>query len=113
MANARVMNVKGMGDSELTDLFEIAFREQITPETNLDTFEVEVKRTAISDKLEFEVEISGMAGTASIDDFKNNKVPKARKLTISRADKGSVELHLVPSKTVYLNGNDYLITYSN
>lgn len=112
-AAPRSMDFKGMGDSELIQLFEDAFREQVATNCNVQEFSVEVVRSVNSDKIEFEVEITGLAGTPIMDDFKANKIKDARKVLLSRADKGEVALNLVPSRTVFLTGNDYLITYSN
>lgn len=109
----RAMEFKGMGDSELTELFEDAFREQVAISCNVPEFSIEVKRSVNSDKIEFEVEITGLAGTPTMDEFKANRLKDAKKVILSRADKGQVTLNLVPSRTVFLTGNDYLITYSN
>ena len=109
----RNMDFKGMGDAELIELFENAFGEQIAQNANIQEFSVEVERSVNSDKIEFQVEITGLAGTPTMDDFKANKVKDARKLLVSRADKGQVILNLVPSRTVFLTGNDYLVCYTN
>lgn len=111
--STRAMEFKGMGDSELVELFEDAFREQVATNSNIQEFSVEVVRSVNSDKIEFEVEITGLAGTPTMDEFKANKVKEGKKVLLSRADKGQVTLNLVPSRTVFLTGNDYLITYSN
>lgn len=111
--NVRSMDFKGMGDSELVELFEDAFREQVAINCNIQEFAVEVMRSVNSDKIEFEVEITGLAGTPTMDEFKANKLKDAKKVLLSRADKGEVILNLIPSKTVFLTGNDYLVTYSN
>lgn len=111
--NVKVMDFKGMGDSELTQLFEDAFTEQIGIPCNVQEFSVETKRSVNSDRIVFEVEVTGLAGTPTMEAFKQNKLKEARTLTISRADKGELVLNLVPSQTVFLTGNDYLVTYAN
>lgn len=107
------MDFKGMGDAELVQLFEDAFTEQVATNCNIQEFSIEVARSVNSDKIEFEVEITGLAGTPTMDEFKANKLKDARKVLMSRADKGEITLNLVPSRTVFLTGNDYLISYTN
>ncbi len=101
-----------MGDDELVSMFEQAFESQIAKQCDIPEYSVSVVRNTSDEKLSFEVDISGMAGTPSVDDFKNNKVKGAKVVTISRADKGELKLTLVPSLITFLSGNDYLLVYS-
>ncbi len=101
-----------MGDDELINMFEQAFESQISKQCDIPEYNVEIVRTTSDAKISFEVEVSGMAGTPSVDDFKQGKIKGANTVTISRADKGELKLSLVPSLTTFLSGNDYLLVYS-
>lgn len=113
MQNENIMRFKGMGDQELVELFEKAFTEQVSSKCNIEEFSVHLARSVDSDYLRFEVEITGLAGAPTMEDFKLNKLKDAAEVKLSRADKGNITLKLAPLQTVFLTGNDYLITYSN
>lgn len=101
-----------MGDDELITMFEQAFESQISKQCDIPEYSIEIVRNTSDSKISFEVEVSGMAGTPSVDDFKQGKIKGANVVTISRADKGELKLTLVPSLTTFLSGNDYLLVYS-
>lgn len=107
------MNTKNMGNEELQALFEDVFQEQVASYNNIQDFEVNTTRNVKGDKISFEVTITGLADTPSIDEFKRGKVKNSKSIEITRADKGSMTFKLAPEKTVFLSGNDYIIVYEN
>lgn len=102
-----------MGDDELVALFETSFEEQIAKKCDIQEYNVAVSRSTASDKIAFEVTVSGMAGTPSIDDFKRGKVNGCETINLTRPDKGSIQLNLVKKEITFLSGNDYLLIYAN
>lgn len=109
----RVMNPKTLGDDELQDLFEKSFADQVGSYNRIEEFDVKCSKEVAANSVRMDVTIQGMAGCPTAEDFKKGKVEKAEKVTISRADKGSLSFKLVPALTVYLNSTEYIVTYQS
>ena len=102
---------KSVSNDEIQGLFEEAFRDQVGSWNNIDEFEVNCQREINKDEFKVEVTVQGMAGCPTAEDFKKVKVKNAEKVTISRADKGTLEFRLLPKETVYLNSTEYIVVY--
>lgn len=103
--------ISGLGDTELVKIFNEAFAK-VAFNNDISNFQTNVIRTAGQDSVDFEVDIFGMAGTPPMELFKNSLIKnEERSLLIKRDDKGVMQVDLVPDRTVFLNGNDYRITY--
>ena len=114
MANKTVKrSIKTLSDDELIGLFEESFKEQVATWNSIEEFEVACVRKVGSDVLRMEVTVQGLAGCPTADDFKKGKVTKANTVNLSRDDKGSISLTLLPKETVYKNSTEYIIVYQS
>lgn len=106
------MKTDRLSTEDIRDMFEEAFLNQVGVENNIDSFDVEAER-GTDNTITVNVTVSGMAGSVTIDDFRNGKVKNADTVKIERYDVGEMTLKLVPSLTAFLNGMDYLIVYKS
>ena len=112
------MSVKRLDTSKLSaddiqDMFSEVYESKIASLNDIDSFECTCKREAGKTEIKMEVMIVGMAGSPTIDAYKNHKVKGADNLTITREGKGSLDFEFVPKETVYLSGNDYVVVYKS
>jgi len=109
--NIAKMDVSKMSDEELSDIFTEAFEAQVASYNNIGQFEVEFVRETSDKSIRAEVSIFGMAGTPTLDDFKQAKVRSASNVTMKKEGRGTLKMRLVPAATISLNTNDYLVVY--
>jgi uncharacterized membrane protein len=102
-----------LSSEEIISMFEIAFEEQVASRNNILAFSVSCNDRSLNKPVEVNVDVSGFAGTPTIDEFKAGSVPDANTVIISRDDIGEKTFELVPSLTTFLSGNDYLIVYTS
>ena len=107
------MNIDKVSDDDLQDMFTEVFENTVANLNNIGSggFEAICKRGSSNPEINMEVTITGMAGSPTIDDFKNNKIKDANSITINREGKGSLSFKLIPNRTISLNTNDYLLVY--
>jgi len=105
------LNVSKLSDDDLQDMFTDAYEKNIASENGFDSFECICKRGSNSSDLKMEVTVTGMAGSPTIDDYKNGKVKNSKSVTILREDKGSMTFKLLPKEIISLNTNDYMVVY--
>ena len=105
------MDISKLSDDDLQDMFSEVYESKIASLNNISSFECTCKRETGKPGLRVEVMIVGMAGSPTVDDYKNNKVKGSDKLTITREGKGSLDFELVAKDSVYLNMNDYIVSY--
>ena len=104
------VDIKRISDDDLQDTFTSEFEKEISSQNGFDSFECICKRDSESNVV-MEVTIYGMAGSPTVDDYKNGKVKNAKKLVLKRDGQGELLFRLEPSKIISLNTNDYLVTY--
>lgn len=111
MSNQRSirMDVSKLSDDDLQDMFTESYGV-IASENGFDSFECICKRTTSND-VKMEVTVVGMAGSPTIDDYKNGKVKGCNSVTIKRDGKGVLKFNLLPKETISLNTNDYMVIY--
>ena len=108
------LEIKTLSDEEIQDLFTEAYDQQVAFENRIGEFECTCKRETVNSKsAKVEVLVAGLAGTPTLDDYKDNKLKNADTVVIKKADKGSLKFKLVPKETVALNTNDYLVVYQS
>lgn len=112
-ATTRKMDIQKISDEEVQDLFEVAFEEQVAKWNDIENFEVKCVREVGKDSLAVEVTIMGTAGCPTAEDFKKMKIKNASSVRIERADKGELKFTIQPSKTLYLNSTEYIVTYKS
>lgn len=105
------LNVSKLSNDDLQDMFTEAYEKSVASANGFDSFECICKRGNASEDLKMEVTVTGMAGSPTVDDYKNGKVKNASVVTINREGKGSLRFKIVPSDTITLNTNDYLVVY--
>ena len=107
------MKLERVSSEELISMFEEAFEEQVAKLNNIDAFGVECNNRGLGQPVQINVDISGHAGTPTVDQFKNGDVKGSKSVTISRDDIGEKTFKLVESLTTFVSGNDYLIVYES
>jgi hypothetical protein len=108
---SKVMNLQRVSSEEVVSMFETAFEEQVASINDIGAFGVECNDREIGKPVQVQVDISGMAGAPTIDQFRQGAVEHSEFVTISRDDIGEMKFKLVPKLTCFLSGNDYLIVY--
>lgn len=110
---SKAMNIGRVSSEEIVSMFEEAFESTVASINNIGAFGVECTEREIGKSVKIQVEISGHAGTPTIDEFKSGSVENCKTVTIERADIGEMTFTLIPSQTCFLSGNDYLIVYES
>jgi hypothetical protein len=105
------LNVSKLSDDDLQDMFTEAYEKKVAKENEFDSFECICKRSGPTSDVKMEVTVTGMAGSPTIDDYKNGKVKNSKEVVIEREGKGSLMFKLLPKETISLNTNDYLVIY--
>jgi len=106
------MNIAKLSDQDIQSMFEAGF-ETVAQYNNIGDFETRCLRTVGNSGVKIEVMIVGLAGSPTIDDFKNGKVEKANEITTVSQDGEELVFKLVPSETAFLNSNDYIAVYAS
>jgi len=105
------MKLERVSSEELISMFEEAFEDQVAKLNYIESFGVECNERGMGKPVQINVDISGHAGTPTVDQFKLGEVEGSESVTISRDDIGEKTFHLVKSLTTYVSGNDYLVVY--
>lgn len=108
---SKVMSLERVSSEEIVSMFEEAFETQVASWNNIEAFGVECNERRIGKPVQVQVEVSGHAGTPTIDQFRQGKVKNSESVTIARDDIGEMKFRLLPDQTCFLSGNDYLIVY--
>lgn len=107
------LDTSKLSDDDIQDMFEEVYEKKIGAYNNIDSFECTCKRETGKPEIKMEVMIVGMAGSPTIDDYKNGKVKNAGEVDITREGKGSMKFLLCTKDIVYLNMNDYIVVYKS
>lgn len=111
------MDVSKLSDEDIQDMFTEAYQNQIASKNAFDNFECICKRenglSAVGPTVIMEVTVIGMAGTPTLDDYKQGKVIDSKTVIISREDKGKLQFNLDPKSIMSLNTNDYVVAYKS
>jgi len=105
------MNTDTMSDTEILDLFEASFNEQIAGPNDFDDPEFEIERLLGSPTIRIFANLYGMAGSPTVDTY--SSAENIRRVQISRADKGVMSFNYVPHETRALGGNEYQVVYDS
>jgi len=107
------LDISKMSDDDIQDMFTEVYEKNIGVYNGIDSFECTCKRETGKNEVKMEVMIVGMAGSPTIDDYKNGKVKGSEKVIINREGKGTMKFVLCPKDSVYLNMNDYIVVYKS
>lgn len=105
------LNIQALNDEEVEDLFGLAYEEQVGSLNNIGEFDCKCIRSSERDDIKVEVTIIGLAGSPTLDDYKNVTSDSLSDVVLRRADLTDVKFSLIPEATVVLNSNDYVVTY--
>jgi len=104
-------DVERVSDEEMEDMFTEAYESQVASYNEIGSYECSCKRDSSNPDVKIEVMIVGLAGTPTLDDYKNGKVENGSSVVIKREEKDSLKFELVPKEVITLNTNDYFVTY--
>lgn len=107
----RPMNIERVSSEELIAMFEEEFEQKVALYNNITAFSVDCEDRGMGKDISMNVEISGHAGSPTIDQFRNGEVENCEKIVIQREDLGEAKFTLVKDLTTFVSGNDYLIVY--
>lgn len=104
------MDIMKLSDQNIQDDFSDAFEAEIASLNKITEFECVAIRNATQGELTVEVSIIGMAGSPTIDDFKEKRVENGNTLTVNTDRLEGIEFKL-QDDVLTLNSNDYMVTY--
>ena len=108
------LDVKMLNDEEIQDLFTEAYEKQVASLNAFSEFECICKRETVNSRdAKVEVQIYGLAGTPTLENYKELKVKGSDSVVITKGDKGSLKFKLLPEEIISLNTNDYLVVYQS
>jgi hypothetical protein len=105
------IDITKVSDDELIDMFEPVYEEKIASINNISSYECSCKRDTSTGDVRVEVMIVGMAGSPTMDDYKDGNVEDSSSVVIEVEDKGYIKLNFVPKEITPLNTNDYVVVY--
>jgi len=111
--NEGKMSFDKLSNGDIEDLFTTAFEQQIASENGIESFEAICKRTSGNSIVEMEVTITGLAGSPTIEAYRNKKVKGCASVEIDGGNKGNMKFNLVPKSITSLNTNDFLVVYKS
>jgi len=104
------LDVKVLSNEQVEDLFNIAYAEQVGNLNNISEFDCKCVREVEGSKTKVEITVIGLAGSPTLDDYKEVRSEDFKKVVINR-DGAKAVFNLLPKATVVLNSNDYVVTY--
>jgi len=105
------LDISKLSDDDLQDMFAESYDSNVASLNGFDSYECICKRSSDNSNVKMEVTIIGMAGSPTIDEYKKMKVKNSSSVVIQREGKGKLKFKYVPSETIALNTNDYLVVY--
>lgn len=111
MAKKPKLDVNRISDDELVEMFEPVYEKQIASINEIGSYEVNCKRDTSSGDVVLEVMVVGMAGSPTLDDYKEGKLENPGSVVLSVEGRGSIKFNLVPKEMIALNTNDYTAVY--
>ena len=108
--------VSKVSNEDLQDVFTEAYEKQVASLNGIGEFECICNRDISSSQVRMEVTVTGLAGTPTVDDFKDGKISNADVVIVDDDDKGysdnPLRFELDPKETISLNTNDYMAVYN-
>jgi len=110
MAKQKI-DIARISDDELIDMFEPVYEEKIASINNIGSYECSCKREPGSPDVKVEVMIVGLAGSPTLDDYRDGNVENSSAVVLDLEERGKIKLKLVPKEITALNTNDYVAVY--
>ena len=106
-------DVERISDEELETLFTDAYEKHIASLNNIGSYECSCKRDSGTNDVKVEVMVVGLAGSPTIEAYKDGKVENSDRVVIDRTedDRPSLVFDHVPEEDYILNANDYSVVY--
>ena len=111
MAKKKKLDVSKMSDDELVDKFESVYEQQVASINDVTSYECTCKRDSSTSEVRIEVMVVGMAGSPTLDEYKDGKVENSSRVVLEVEDRGVLKLDLVADEIISLNTNDYVAVY--
>ena len=105
------VDIARISDDELIDLFEPVYEEQVASLNNIGSYECNCKRDSSSPDVRMEVLIVGLAGSPTLDDYRDGKVKDSSKIVVNIEGRGKINFKLMKKEIAALNTNDYVAVY--
>lgn len=100
-----------ISDDEFIDLFEPVYEEKVASLNAIGSYECICKRDTSSSDIKIEVMVIGMAGSPTLDDYKDGNVENSDVIILDLADRGKLKFKLQHKEITALNTNDYVAVY--
>jgi hypothetical protein len=110
MANKKI-DITKISDDELVEMFEPVYEEKIASLNNIGSYECNCKRDTSSGEVKMEVMIVGLAGSPTLDEYKNGDVKDSSTVVIEIEGRGKIKFALQPKEITALNTNDFVAVY--
>jgi len=104
------LDVTALNNEQVEDLFNVAYAEQVGNLNNISEFDCKCVREVEGSKIKVEITVIGLAGSPTLDDYKEVRSEDFKKVVLNR-DGAKAVFKLLPKATVVLNSNDYVVTY--
>ena len=107
----RKADIARISDDELIDMFEPIYEEKVASMNHIDSYECTCKRDTSTSEVRIEVMVTGMAGSPTLDDYRDGKVEDSSSVVVDLDDRGKLKFNLVTKEITSLNTNDYIVVY--
>ena len=111
MSDEYKMDITRVSDDELVNMFEAVYEKQVAAYNDITSYECSCKRDSSTGDVKIEVMVVGMAGTPSLDQYKNSELKDAGTIVLEVEGRGLIKLNLVTDEMLVLNTNDYIAVY--
>ena len=105
------MDMGTMSDSEIVDLFQESYEQNIAMPNGISDYEVICERRAGSKRADILVNVVGFAGVPTSDEY--CELENISNVEIARSDKGRLVFHLNKAMRTPLGGIDYQMVYES
>ena len=98
-------------DDELIDMFEPIYEGQVASRNSIGSYECSCKRDSSNKEVRVEVMVVGMAGSPTLEAYKEGKVTDSSIIIVNVEGKGKLRFNLAVKEMMALNTNDYIAVY--
>jgi hypothetical protein len=103
-----------LSNEDVQTAFEESFVEQIGSLNSISEVEAACIRNVGSDQFKIELTVYGLAGTPTLEDFRNGKVQKANGLVLKELNgRDDISFRFSANGGFNLNTTDYVVEYNS
>ena len=111
MPKQKQLDITKISDDELVEMFEPVYERQVASINEITSYECTCKRDSSTSEVGIEVMVVGMAGSPSLDEYKEGKVKDSGRIILEVEGRGVIKLDLCKDRMIALNTNDYVALY--